>query len=124
MRNTWILKLTLLCCTAGLHARPGAAQPAVGPSSSDESKYVKLEGLLGRSGFDYFLREKDGTQEQLGGYSKLKDFVGHEIEVSGVQTVKTIYTTLPGGASSVAMKPIVNVKTVKDLGKSCRGTGN
>jgi hypothetical protein len=80
------------------------------------------QGCLQRSGWQYFLNERDGTQEQLAGYSKLKDYVGHEIEVTGVRGVKTVDNTPPGGASSVVTHPILNVKTVKDLGKGCTVT--
>lgn len=124
MHKAWVLGTALLSCTLGLQARPRAAQPEAGPSSDDESKHVTLEGCLQRSGWQYYLTEKDGTQEQLAGYSKFKDFVGHEIEVTGVRTVKTVDNTPPGAASSVVMKSIVDVKTVKDLGKGCGGTGN
>ena len=122
MYKVWILGAALLICTVGLQARSSAAQPEAVPSSDDESKRVTLEGCLQRSDWQYFLYEKDGAREQLGGYSKLKDFVGHEIEVTGVRTVKTVDNTPPGGASSVTMQPIVNVKAVKDLGKGCTGS--
>ncbi|HVP55615.1 MAG TPA: hypothetical protein VMU45_11525 [Candidatus Eisenbacteria bacterium] len=107
MPKSWILALFLL-----FFAVPS-------PATSDESKQVTLQGCLQRSGWQYFLNERDSTREQLVGYSKLKNFVGHDIEVSGVRTVKSISNTPPGGASSVILQPVVEVKSVKDLGKGC-----
>jgi len=77
--------------------------------------------VLARSGWQYFLNERHGTQQQLTGYSKLKEFVRHEIEITGVRGVRTEDNTPPGGASSVITRSVVNVKTVKDLGKGCPG---
>jgi hypothetical protein len=115
----WTVGLALLGCALGFFAllvtsRAGAAQ-----SHDSEADRVTVEGCLSRSGWQYFLDEKDGTREQLTGYQKLKDFVGHEIQISGVRTVKTIDNTPPGGSSSVIMQPVINVKMVKDLGKGC-----
>jgi|SRR5271169_5714771 len=113
-----------LSCALWLQAQPREFQPAAEPSNSDELKYIKLEGCLHRYGWQYSIIEKDGTEEHLAGYPKLKDFVGHEIEITGVRNVKTVDNTPPGGSSSVIMQPIVNVKTVKDLGTGCTGAGN
>jgi hypothetical protein len=108
-------------CVSWAQACPAITQSEPAQPGGNEANRVVAEGCLQRYGWQYFLNERDGTQEQLTGYSKLKDFVGHEIQISGVRGVKTVDSTPPGGASSVVTHPIVNVKTVKDLGKGCAG---
>jgi len=76
---------------------------------------------LQRSGWQYFLNERDGTQEQLTGYWKLQELVVHQIEITGGRGVRTVDNTSPGGASSVITRSAVNVKTVKELGRGCPG---
>ena len=124
MRHQAKIVLGLLSCALWMQAQPRAEPPNPGQSNTDESRYVKLEGCLHRSGWQYSIIERDGTQEFLAGYPKLKDYVGHDIEITGVRTVKTVDNTPPGGSSSVIMQPIVNVKSVKDLGTGCPGAGN
>jgi hypothetical protein len=113
------LLLAFGICALFVQAHPAAAQSETTQPGGNEANRVVAQGCLQRYGWQYFLNERDGTQEQLTGYPKLKDFVGHEIEIAGVRGVKTVDTTPPGGASSVVTHPIVNVKTVKDLGKGC-----
>jgi hypothetical protein len=62
---------------------------------------------LQRSGWQYFLNERDGAQEQLTGYWKLQELVGHEIEITGGRGVRTVDNTSPGGASSVITRSVV-----------------
>ena len=122
MQMPWKLISALLICIVSTRIGSAASQSEAERPGGNEANRVVAAGCLQRYGWQYFLNERNGTQEQLTGYSKLKDFVGHEIEITGVRGVKTVDNTPPGGASSVIMHPIVNVKTVKDLGKGCSGT--
>jgi hypothetical protein len=117
----WKLISVFVICALCVPACPAASQSEAAQPGGSEANRVEATGCLQRSGWQYFLNERDGTQEQLTGYSKLKDFVGHEILITGVRGVKTVDNTPPGGASSVVTHPVVNVKTVKDLGKGCTG---
>ena len=122
MRHNRFLALTItVCAVALLVQQPAKLRAQRGQPSGDEANYVTAEGCLQRSGWQYFLNERGGTQEQLTSYPKLKDFVGHDIQITGVRGVKTVDNTPPGGASSVITHPVINVKTVKDLGKGCVG---
>ena len=120
MRHKKSVALLLLFLGVAL-LEPASSRSQSGRSGSNEANYVSAEGCLQRSGWQYFLNERDGTQEQLTGYPKLKDYVGHDIEITGVRGAKTVDNTPPGGASSVVIHPVINVKTVKDLGKGCAG---
>src|SRR5215472_15143117 len=121
MQVPWKLLPAFVICACSIQAGSAAPQSEAAQSGGSEANRIVAEGCLQRYGWQYFLNERDGTQEQLTGYSKLKDFVGHEIEVTGVRGVKTVDNTPPGGASSVVTHPILNVKSVKDLGTSCPG---
>jgi hypothetical protein len=122
MGHNRFLALTMAACAIALLVQqPAKVRAQSGQPKGDEANYVIAEGCLQRSGWQYFLYERDGTQEQLTSYPKLKDFVGHEIEITGARGVRTVDNTPPGGASSVITHPVINVKTVKDLGKGCLG---
>jgi hypothetical protein len=116
--------LAFLTCALFVWPCPAASQSEAVQVGSSEANRVVAEGCLQRQGWQYLLNERDGTQEQLTGYSKLKDFVGHEIQITGVRGVRTVDNTPPGGASSVITHPVINVKTVKDLGKGCGAASN
>jgi hypothetical protein len=118
MQMLWKLMSVFLSCALFVQA---SSQSDAAQTGSSEANQIVVEGCLQRSGWQYFLDERDGTREQLTSSSKLKDFVGHEIRISGARGVKTISNTPPGGGSSVIMQPVINVKTVKDLGKGCVG---
>jgi len=122
MQHSRFLALAITACAIALLVRqPITLRAQSGQPKGEEANYVTAEGCLQRSGWQYFLNERDGTQEQLTSYPKLKDFVGHEISITGVRGVRTVDNTPAGGASSVITHPVINVKTVKDLGKGCVG---
>jgi hypothetical protein len=121
MKMPWKILSAFLTLVYSVPAYPAASQADAAQPRGAEANRVVAQGCLQRSGWQYFLNEGDGTQEQLTGYSKLKEFVGHEIEITGVRGVRTVDNTPPGGASSVITRSVVSVKTVKDLGKACPG---
>ena len=90
MRMPWRLMSVFVICALSVQARPATSQSEAAAPGGNEANRIVAEGCLQRSGWQYFLNQRDGTQEQLTGYPKLKDFVGHEIEVTGVRGVKTL----------------------------------
>jgi hypothetical protein len=121
MQMLWKISSAFLTLVFSVQAYPAPSQADATQPGGAEANRVVAQGCLQRSGWQYFLNERDGTQEQVTGYSKLKEFVGHEIEITGVRGVRTVDNTPPGGASSVITRSVVNVRTVKDLGKGCPG---
>ena len=120
MPMPWKILSAFLTLVFSVQAYPAASQADAAQPGAEANRVV-AQGCLQQSGWQYFLNQRDGTQEQITGYSKLKEFVGHEIEITGVRGVRTVDNTPPGGASSVITRSIVHVKTVKDLGKGCPG---
>jgi len=118
MQNEWKIGIALLGCALWLQAQPASLGP------SDESNHVTVEGCLQRLGWQFYLIERDGTREQITSYSKLGQYEGHNIEISGVRSTKTIGTTQQNEASSAVILPIIIVKSVSDLGQGCNNVSN
>jgi hypothetical protein len=99
--------------------QPG--QDQTGPNADDSSKEITATGCLQQSGAYLYLTQDDGTQIEVRG-QKLDEYKGHEVEVSGERSSKAIDTTVSGAASSAALRPLIKVKSVKDLGPTCSKT--
>lgn len=63
---------------------------------------------------------QDGTVYNLtGNTAKLRYYIGHEVEITGKPTVKSFSTTEKDMASTVEEIPALDVKSVKELSKTC-----
>ena len=89
MQMPWKISSAFLTLVFSMQAYPATPQADTVLPGGAEANRVVAQGCLQRSGWQYFLNERDGTQEQVTGYSKLKQFVGHEIEITGVCGVRT-----------------------------------
>ena len=109
MKGSLLISLALLLCSGSeLFARGGKSD-------------TELEGCLRRSGNQYFLIDRDGTSEEVSHSKLLKNLVGHEVKLTGKQTIRTIDTTPPGGASSAKEKPYFEVQSAQDVSADCQG---
>ena len=82
---------------------------------------VTLQGCLQSSDNQFMLIESDATAHRLAGNgNKLSKEVGHEIEVTGKDEIRTLDTTPQGGASSVKMITVFQVKTIKQVADTCK----
>ena len=82
-----------------------------------------VQGCLQNSSIRYSVVGHDGTVYNLtGSTGKLRPYIGHEVEVSGKPTVKSLYTTNEHCASTVEEIPALDVKSVKELSKTCDAT--
>ena len=71
----------------------------------------------------YSVVGQDGTIYNLTGDTrKLRPYIGHEVEVTGKPTVKSLSTTEKDIASTVEEIPALDVKSVKELSKTCKPT--
>jgi hypothetical protein len=88
--------------------------------SSDPST---VQGCLQNSSTHYFVVWKDGTVTRLtGNTAKLSPYVGHEVEINGKPTVITLDTTVPKAASTAETLPALEVRSYKELTKTCSQT--
>jgi hypothetical protein len=79
-----------------------------------------VQGCLQNSSLRYSVVAEDGTVYNLtGSTGKLRPYIGHEVEVSGKPTVKSLSTTMKEAASTVEEIPALDVKSVKELSKTC-----
>jgi hypothetical protein len=102
------------------------AQTAKAPSDNSQasaktSDLPALTGCLSYKDDHYILTEEDGATHQLAGAAgKLGHHVGHEIEVTGKPGIRSVDSTLVGGASSIVEQPVFEVKTVKHIDNTCK----
>ncbi len=88
-----------------------------------------VAGCLRSANTHYTVTAEDGTVYNLtGDTAKLSRYVGHEVEVTGKPTVKSLDTTMKEAASTVEELPALDVKSAKELSKTCSppkpGTGH
>jgi hypothetical protein len=115
------LSLALLTSSVCLQARPTYSGANVGKTAEVEPDPAMLEGCLQKSEGEYTITDKDGLLHHLTeGPKLLKSYVGHEVQLTGTPSIRTIDTTPPGGASSAIEKPVFRVRTVKDVAATCQ----
>jgi hypothetical protein len=113
-----ILMLALLLLTAVW----SQGQPANPYSEKSKAADVTtLQGCLHSADYEYTLTDTDGTVHTLAGsLGKLAHQVGHEVEVTGKPGTRSQDTTPAGGASSVKVITVFEVKTVKQVADTCK----
>ncbi len=82
-----------------------------------------VQGCLRNSSLRYMVAAQDGTIYNLtGSTARLRNYVGHEVEITGKPTVRSFSTTEKDIASTVEEIPALDVKSVKELSKTCNPT--
>lgn len=123
MTKTTMLCLAILICALWLQARPANQGASASKTAEVAPGPAMLEGCLQKSQGEYTITDKDGMSHHLSEGSKLlKSYVGHEVQLTGVPSTRTIDTTPPGGASSAIERPVFKVKTVKDVAVTCQSS--
>ena len=90
-------------------------------ASSSSSDLAVIEGCVQYDERQYWLLDNGGTRHRLGGSTKqLKQEVGHEVELTGKPSSRTLGDTPQSGASSVMVVYVFEVKTVKRVADTCK----
>ena len=111
MRRTLMLSLVAVILAACLQ-------------SQDASRTTTIKGCLQYVRRHYVLTDSSGTQHLLTGHAnRLKPHVGHEIEVTGTEGVRTTSTTVDGAASTVHQAPDFKVSSIKHIADTCKTDG-
>ena len=114
MHKQLLLIVTLLV-TAALGAQD--AGKASGPTA--------IQGCLQYTNGHYRLTEDNGTVHQLQSQAnKLAKHVGHEVTITGNPAVRSVGTTIQGGASSVKEEQVFKVSKVEQIADTCKASGN
>jgi len=119
MCKTLILTMVLLISSAlWLPAQEG--NPGRDVWVSADTYPPTVQGCLQNRSIRYFVAGQDGTVYNLTGRTNiLRDYIGHEVEVTGKPTVRSFSTTMKEAASTVEEIPALDVKSVKELSKTC-----
>jgi hypothetical protein len=118
VRGTLLLTLVLLFSACWLYAQEG--DPGADIWVSVDTYPPTIDGCLQRYGFYYKVIGEDGTVYNLTHTtSEISHYVGHQVEITGKPTVKTLDTTEIHIASSVEELPALEVKSVKELSATC-----
>jgi hypothetical protein len=119
MRKTLLLTAVLALSAAWLPAQEGhpGKDSQVGASSGQQGT---IQGCLQRTGAYYTVRDQHGIMHRLGGdTAKLRDYVGHEVQITGTFSTRATDTTQQGAASTTTERPDFKVQDVKDISGSC-----
>ncbi len=89
-------------------------------SSQTKSGPTAMEGCLSYASGQYFLIDSGGAKLELSGSTnKLKEQIGHELQITGKPSTRTVESTSYGAASSAEVVPVFEVKSVKRIADEC-----
>jgi hypothetical protein len=116
-----ILMLASLLFMSALWLQAQEGHPGADIWQAPASTYpTTIDGCLRSSGGHYTVTDKDGTIYDLkGNTARLSRYVGHEVEVTGKPTIRTIDTTMKDAASTVEELPALKVEGAKQLSEKC-----
>ncbi len=114
VRKAVLFTLVLLISAVGLQTL------AIGQSNDKSSTPTTLQGCLAFSEGHYWLTDSGGKKYHLSGEAnRLTHYVGHQVEITGMPSVRTHDATGQGEESNVREVAVFRVKTVKDVASSC-----
>ena len=117
MNKVWVLALAVLFSAMSCQAYPSQKE---GNAASSPTA-TTIEGCVQYESGQYTLIDHDGTPHRLAGAGKqLKPQVGHEVELTGKPSSRSLVDTPPGGASTVIQQYVFEVKGVKQLANVCK----
>lgn len=120
MRRSLTFMLVLLGSALWLQAQEGYPGLDRWLAPSDPPT---VQGCLRNSATQYYVVWRDGRVTRLtGSTARLSRYVGHEMEISGRPTVITLDTTMFRAASTVEELPALDVKSAKELARTCPST--
>ena len=119
MTRTLLLALSLLVSAAWVQAQAGYPQTGSSQTGATASGQTKVEGCLQHSEGNYTLTDNNGTTYQLqGATSKLKEHVGHEVQITGSTMSGATSTTT--GTQNAGTQSSLTVESVKHISKTCK----
>ena len=109
-----VVALVLLFSAVWLQAQ------ASGQAGTSSSNSTTVQGCLENRAGRYSLKASDGMVYKLTGEAnKLKDHVGHEVEITGKPTVRTYSSTEQGAASTTREQHVIRVESIKHIADTC-----
>jgi len=117
MHRTLVLALLLLVSAAWLQALEGYP-PANDQKSTPE--LTTIAGCLQYAEGHYGLTDGSGNVYRLAYSGKLNHHAGHQVQITGKPSVKTIDTSQQNIEPSAVEIPIFEVKTVTQLAGTCK----
>ncbi len=118
MRKTLLLTLVLLITAVWLQAQDS------GQSMGKNGDLTTIQGCLTYTHGHYFLTDSSGMAYQLQSQAnKLQAHVGHTVELTGKDAIRTIGTTVQGAASTAKEQHVFKVTSVKHIAETCKAAG-
>jgi len=118
MTRTLLLALTLLVSAAWVQAQDQYPQTGSSQTGATASGQTTVEGCLRHSDGNYTLTDNAGTTYQLqGATSKLKEHLGHEVQITG-STMSGATSTTTG--TQTGTQSSLMVESVKHISKTCK----
>jgi hypothetical protein len=121
MHRTLILTLMVFITASWLQAQEG--DPGRDVWVPTNTYPPTIDGCLRNSSLHYTVVGSDGTVYNLtGNTARLSHYVGHEVEITGKPTVRSLSTTMKNAASTVEELPALDVQSATELSKTCKPT--
>jgi hypothetical protein len=112
VRKTLLITLVLVFSAVWLQAQAMGQSGDMSPNS--------IQGCLSYGGGHYWLTDSNGEKYQLQSQAnQLQKHVGHTVELTGTDTVRTVNTTQQGNASTAHQQHVFKVKTLKHIAETC-----
>jgi hypothetical protein len=113
MRKILVL-LVLVLSASWLLAQDTMSKPSGGAGTT-------IQGCLSTASEHYYLTDSSGKRYFLSGYAnKLKDHVGHTVNITGMLGEKTTDTTQQGVGSTATQMQVFKVKSIQHVADSCK----
>jgi len=118
MTRTLLLALSLLVSVVCVPLKKKYRQRGSSQTGATASGQTTVEGCLQHSEGNYTLTDNSGTTYQLqGAASKLKEHVGHEVQITGSTMSGQTSTT---GTQNAGTQSSLTVESVKHISKTCK----
>ena len=119
MKKTLMLAM-LLVFAAWSQAQQNPS-PEENKAPSTPPGLTTIQGCLQYDNGQFSLLDHNGTSHRLAGAGKqLKGHIGHEVELTGKPSSRTVDNTPAGGASSVIQQYVFEVKSVRHVDLNCK----
>ena len=119
MARSLMFALVLVCSASWMQAQ---REDAGSHHPKDQGQSQQVQGCVHGSGDSYTLTDDAGIHYRLlGDVSKLREHVGHEVQITGL--VSTVTDTTSSATAAHAGSSVIEIKDVRYISQTCPSSG-
>jgi len=112
--------LAVLLGTSALWLQAQSGPPGKDSGANASGQQITVKGCLQNAEGVYTITDRHGRMYRINGdSSQLSGYVGHEVQVTGSSSVKSVDTTQEGAASTEANRTYVQAQNVEEISGTC-----